>query len=629
MERMVACAVESLLDANDRGPLGSGLFVLMQNWLKRIVQAGRLDEVFTKTLEQQNDLHISDRVLNALGVTYDLDEEDRSRIPAKGPLIAVANHPFGGVEGLILSSILNSVRQDAKIAANYLLRHIGIQEVLDACIFVDPFARKDSCRANLKPLKEMIRWVRDGNGLGVFPAGEVSHLRLRGLDIADSKWSDTIARIVRKTEASVLPVYFEGRNSALFHLLGLVHPRLRTLMLPRESLGKANERLRVRVGKAIPFERLSRLDDREMMNYARLRTYMLGNRRTVGGKVRPAPAEETGRRIRREAAAPVAVQHLVREIESLPVGQTLVESGNFLVMSAMSWQAPNILQEIGRLREIAFRAAGEGTGNVVDKDRFDERYTHLFLWNKESKEVVGAYRLGLTDEIMSWYGADGLYTSTLFDYKRELLERISPAIELGRSFVRPEYQKSYQPLMLLWKGIGKFIAERPQYRFLFGPVSINNDYLSISRQLIVAYSKQKTVRSSLAGLVKGKNPPRMAFFKASKLNAACAFVEDIHELSELISDMEKDRKGIPILLKHYMKLGGEVLGFSVDEHFSDVLDALVTVDLLHTDPKILERYMGKEGAQVFLNHHRPGSRRRADGCGCEEALAARMVERCA
>src|SRR5262249_3158314 len=132
------------------------------------------------------------------------------------------------------------------------------------------------------------------------------------------------------------------------------------------------------------------------------------------------------------------------------------------------------------------------TGKPRDLDRFDQWYRHLFVWNSERNEMVGAYRIGLADSILSQRGARGLYTSTLFKFDPEFLKGLGPALELGRSFIAPAYQKEYQPLLLLWKGICHFIVRNPSYRTLFGPVSISNDYRAISRALIVEFCKAHT-----------------------------------------------------------------------------------------------------------------------------------------
>lgn len=215
------------------------------------------------------------------------------------------------------------------------------------------------------------------------------------------------------------------------------------------------------------------------------------------------------------------------------------------------------MKEIGRLREMAFRVIGEGTGKAADIDAFDAHYHHLFLWNQEEKEIVGAYRLGFSDVIVRSCGLKGLYTRTLFDFKTAFLEKISPAIELGRSFIRPEYQKNYHSLMLLWKGIGKVVHYNPQYKILFGPVSISNEYHTLSRHMIISYMKANHYDTDLGRLIKPRNLLKKPVFTGKMLKTAIMTLEDVQELSELISEIGKDQKGIPILFKQYMKLGGE------------------------------------------------------------------------
>ena len=288
----------------------------------------------------------------------------------------------------------------------------------------------------------------------------------------------------------------------------------------------------------------------------------------------------------------------------MPADQVLFSSSNFDVVSASSAQIPNALNELGRLREITFRKAGEGTGNPIDIDLFDEYYRHIILWDREHKEIIGAYRVGFADAILEEHGLRGLYTNTLFEYKAELFNRIDSALELGRSFVRPEHQKTYQPLMLLWSGIGRFVVKNPRYRFLFGAISINNEYMGISRKLIVGFLKGGHTRSDLAGFVRARNSPAVGSLGKKNLGLAYSMVHDIQDFSELISDIEQDATGIPILLKHYVRLGGKFLGFSIDPKFNDTLDALVLVDLARTDPRILERYMGREGLASFMDFTR-------------------------
>jgi putative hemolysin len=297
---------------------------------------------------------------------------------------------------------------------------------------------------------------------------------------------------------------------------------------------------------------------------------------------------------------PVAQSLLKAEIETLSPQQKLVRSGNFSVYYARADQVPWCLQEIGRLREIAFREVGEGTGRPTDVDLFDAYYVHLFVWDHAADKIVGAYRLGLTDEILARYGKRGLYTHSLFKYADPALRALNPAIELGRSFVRSEYQRSFSPLMLLWRGIGEFIVRHPRYATLFGAVSISNDYQSASRRLIVDYLSVNNLDRVLARHVK----PRRAFLdETAQVNEQLVVLNDIEDVSRMVKTIERDGKGVPILLKQYLKLGGQLLAFSADRKFANALDGLIMVDLRASDPRILARYLGEHGAAGFLSHY--------------------------
>ena len=295
------------------------------------------------------------------------------------------------------------------------------------------------------------------------------------------------------------------------------------------------------------------------------------------------------------------VDLLCREIADLPADALLVQQDNLQTFIAHAPQIPRVLREIGRLRELTFRSVGEGTGKRLDIDEFDAHYQHLFVWNKAKREVVGSYRLGRTDEVLKRLGTRGLYTSTLFQYKRRLLEEMGPALEMGRSFIRFEYQRNFSPLLLLWKGIGTYCVKHPRYKTLFGPVSISNEYQGASRQIMVAFLKMHEYLPGLAKWVKPRTP-----FRAADLGAWAdddAQMRDIDHVSDVIADLENSEKGVPILLKQYLRMGGKLLGFNVDPDFADVVDGLILVDLTKTDPRVLSRYMGKRGLAEFLAYH--------------------------
>jgi putative hemolysin len=473
----------------------------------------------------------------------------------------------------------------------------------DLIIAVDVFNGKGSVARNIRPLRACIHHVKSGGMLVVFPAGTVSHLDIQNGGVMDPAWSDTVARLVRATGAPVVPLFFHGTNSAWFQVAGLVHPLFRTALLPNELLNKQRRIIKMRIGSPIPCERLASFsDDALMTNHLRFRTYMMEHltpeapRRNM-----PSLSPRNIAAVSERIAAPQNPSLMAEEIALLPAEQLLVGNGDQIVVQAEAGRIPYLLFEIGRLREIAFRAVGEGTGRSVDLDRFDEHYLHLVIWNKAKQEVVGAYRMARTDEILRERGIGGLYTTTLFRYRRELIERMGPALELGRSFIRIEYQRSYAPLLLLWKGIGRFIVRNPRYRTLFGPVSISKDYQDLSRRVMVSYLKAHCFRSDLAGLVRARTGLRDRPLRGLDTDAAMTIMgQDIDALSSLIGEIEPDGKGVPVLLRQYLKLNGGILGFNIDKEFGSVLDALIMVDLTRTDPKVLPRYLGKDGAETFL-----------------------------
>jgi putative hemolysin len=348
------------------------------------------------------------RVLDDLGVSVRVAQEDLARIPKKGAVVVVSNHPFGALDGIVLASVLASVRPDVKVMANHLLSRVP--DLRELFIFVDPFGRDTARAVNLAPMRQSIRHLKEGGVLAAFPAGEVAHLNLRNWEVTDPPWSDSIGRIVQRTGASVLPVYFDGRNGAMFQLLGLIHPRLRTVLLPRELFKKRERQIELRIGSVIPAKRLQEVGrKRALTEYIRRRVFLLQHRvfepqrrRSGGQNSVVARGITTGEPI----VAPVDPKLLASDIASLPPRQVLVDHEGFQVLEARAPQIRNVLREIGRLREVTFRAVGEGTGKAIDLDTFDYDYTHLFIWHAAKREVIGAYRLARI--IRCPYSATGL-----------------------------------------------------------------------------------------------------------------------------------------------------------------------------------------------------------------------------
>ncbi|MEM6258119.1 MAG: GNAT family N-acyltransferase [Planctomycetota bacterium] len=539
--------------------------------------------------------HFSDKALTALGVQVESLKEQIDRIPKEGPVVVVANHPFGGIEGLILCSMLRRVRPDARLLANNLLSMIP--DLRDSFFFVDAFEGHGAVGRNIGPTRAAMRWVKEGHLLGAFPAGEVAHLKLRKRAVVDPQWNPTTAKIIQRTGASVVPIFFDGYNSRLFQVAGLIHPRLRTVMLPTEMLRKRNAPVTVRIGSPISSKRLSRFDDPNNLNdYLRVRTYLLKPQKE-SDDMTPEAGPNT------DIVDPVPKQALVDEIADLPTDQHLLKQGEFDVFYMRKAQCPGLMRELGRLRELTFRDVGEGTGLSIDIDRFDDYYLQLVVWNSDKHEVVGGYRLGPTDEILPKYGKDGLYTNTLFKFRKSLLRQIDPALELGRSWVALEYQRSYAPLMLLWKGIGAYLVKYPRYRRLFGPVSISAEYSSMSKQLLTAFLTLHKFLPDLAKLVAPRNPMKRKEVRQFERRAFSTVAGSLEEANELIKELEADGKPIPILLKQYLKLNGQLMGFNVDPDFGNVLDGLILIDVPSIDTRVMKKYLGEETGDAYLKYH--------------------------
>lgn len=540
-----------------------------------------------------------DSVAHALKLQEETDLPAEFEFPKEGPLVIVANHPFGVIDPVMLCRWAAQFRPDLKVMTNSLM--LAMKELADHVIPVDPFGGENAAKKNLGPMKEAIRLLRSGGTLVIFPAGEVASYKPgRGID--EPAWTNHVGSLVRRTQATVLPVYFPGANSALFHAAGLIHPRLRTSLLLREFCNRANTPVPMRVGHPIPYSRLKKFeDDESLTRYLRIHTFVLHQR----GEETTAKLTTEGQNITSTPPSDLQHERMVEEIDRLRArGGRLVGQGSLSVYQAHSHEIPTLLPEIGRLREVTFREVGEGTGNEIDLDSYDRYYEHLILWDEEKEQVAGAYRLGRADMILREYGPKGLYTSTLFRFEKPFLANLECAVEMGRSFVVKAYQRSLASLPLLWKGIAHWIARNPRYKKLFGPVSISKDYSSLSRKMIVEFLQDNRMHPHLSNFVKPRNPFRYMRTRKMMREFISADLENVDDCSALISSLETDGKGIPVLLKHYLKLNATLLSFNVDKDFSSVVDGLILVDFTEVDPRLLAKYMGEESCQEYLARHK-------------------------
>lgn len=585
---MVTAAFHSIVPRIAPVPLPGMVRDLLTHALG-IDELGRLYEA----LQAMGDGPIADRLLQHLSVQCTVSDADSRRIPRSGAAIVTCNHPFGILDGAVLVNLLSRMHPNVRILANDLLT--VLPELRDLVIPVDPMAESGAAPGNRTGLRRALEHLESGGLLVIFPAGEVSSVQWRERAVADGEWHPAVARLTgiaarRGVEVSIVPAYIGGQNSVMFQAAGLAHPRLRTALLGRELLNKRGRCVEVRFGTPVTADKLKAIPTaREQVEYLRWRTYLLGRREPF----KPRTSKPIGRPMQAPRELPqeliaeaIPAEVLAGEIGALPQNCLLTQSGDLEVILATADQIPQTLLELGRLREVTFRAAGEGTGKRLDLDRFDRHYLHLFVWNRQRREIVGAYRLAPSDAA----SAGGLYTETLFHYGSQFLERLGPALELGRSFVRAEYQRGFAPLLLLWKGIGVFLTRHPEYQVLFGPVSISNEYAAVSRELMVGFLEKYEMLRGWTELVRGRSPFRR---RLSSIGLPSAGV-DVDDLAAMVGDVEQRPAGVPVLLRQYLRLGGKLLGFNIDTEFSNALDGLILVDLRKTEPKLLDRYLGKE-----------------------------------
>ncbi len=573
--------------------------------IKRLSGVQAINDIHDRTVARTTPDALWSTLVEETGVRYEVATSDLDRIPLAGPVMVVANHPLGGLDGIILGDILHRRRKDSRLMANFLLKRVLHSE--QHMFFVDPFPRGEVAkRASMQGMRDSLKHLKQGGLLGVFPGNKVSHYRWDLHTVADDEWIPNIAALVRRTEATVVPIFIEGGNSALFNIAGMIHPIFRTLLLPRELVRRARnpEPVRLHVGTPMPFSRLRRFEkDEDMVRFFRVATYVMGNRPDA------ALPEETAGLGPAMAPEPVAeklpTDLLEADIQALPPENKLLVNGDYEVYVGRWEQLPNLRQEIGRGREVAFRFAGGGTLQPLDLSPQDEYYHHLFLWHRKDKAVVGAYRLGLSDEIIAKHGPAGLVCSGLFDLKPEILKQINPGIELGRSYVLPDYMRNYNSLLLLWGGILQYIVRNPKYRMFFGSVGISqgNEYTPASRTLIVDYMREHLSHPTLSLQVESRSPFYGVKIVGVKPGEANQLLQSVDDVSALVTGLEPDGKGVPILIKHYARMNAKLVSFGVWKNHSNAVVSFMVVDLTTADPKFLKRYMGEEGYLKFMAYH--------------------------
>jgi putative hemolysin len=523
------------------------------------------------------------RFLEKQNVRVEGAEELLRAVPRTGPAVVVCNHPFGGIEGIALASLLTAHRSDVKILANAGLSvFANLQRLF---IFANPLS--PSSHANVAPLRQCDRHLGRGGLLVVFPAGRVSAFRRELGRVADAPWNRLAARLALKHEAPVTTVFVAGTNSAWFHRVGRVHPRLRMFMLARELLAFRDRTLHIHAGPALAPTTLGRLGEADEVNAVlRVSTYLRDPAFQTAWPSAPAAARSE------DIAPPSDRERMIREVTSLHPSQQLVRFKHFGVYYGYQEQLPETVHEITRLRERTFRLLDEGSGKAVDTDGVDATYMHLFVRNEEDGAIVGAYRLGATDELLRRGGPSQLYLNAMFEFGPTFPNQVAPCLELGRSFIVPEYQRSPYGLLLLWRGIGELVARHPRYRTLYGTVSLSKMYSPTTVDLIGrALLQPDGSVVPRAPLNVPPHPELLDYLHGRRLS--------ITELSHLVQILEDDGKDLPVLVKQYAKLGARFHCIGVDGSFNGTPGMLLTLDLPSAPRNLLDRYLGDKAAEYL------------------------------
>lgn len=555
-----------------------GILGTFSGWmLMKLLQISKLNRIYDRHKHLAGTQFLN-AILGDFQIEFEIDPEELKRIPKQGPYITISNHPLGGVDGILLLKLMLERDPDYRIIANFLLHRI---EPLKPFIMpVNPFDNLKDSRSSVLGLKETLRHLSEGKPLGIFPAGEVSNFEEDDA-IVDKPWEEGAIKLIKKAAVPVIPIYFHAKNSKLFYILSKINPTLQTAKLPSELLTQKDRVIRVRIGRPITVaeqqEHSCTLE--EFGRFLRHKTYLLANAfkkddkrfiKVPSFKLPSPPPEEIER--------PVLQDLMVKEIETLRKGtDRLLQSKNYEVFLTDSKNIPHILKEIGRLREITFRAVGEGTNKSIDLDQYDNYYHHMFLWDDEAKCIAGAYRMGLGKEIFKQFGIQGFYLQELFRFEPELFSMMEHSIEMGRAFIVNEYQQKPMPLFLLWKGIVHTTLRYPEHKYLIGGVSISNQFSEFSKSLMIEFMKSHYYDPYVAQYVSPKKEYKVKLKDADKDFVFNETEADLNKFDKLIDEVEPGNLRLPVLIKKYIKQNAKVIAFNVDPLFNNSVDGLMYI----------------------------------------------------
>lgn len=514
--------------------------------------------------------------LEDVGITYNIPAEELQHIPAEGAFITVSNHHFGSVDGLLLSAVLGKLRKDYKLLTNNLLALIP--NLGESFLPVDNISASAKGR-NIAGIRMAVNHLADGGGLGLFPAGEVATYQKKDKRTAvgpkrvveDKPWPENISKLILRSGVPVIPIFFEGTNSRLFHFIGKLHPRLRTIWLVRELFNKKGYHVEVRIGQPIPAAEIATYDVPSLGRYLRNRCYALESEIQTACKT-PTQIYST------PVADPVSQEALCAEMEALQ-DKILFETGGYRCYRVMAHEAPLALKELARLREETFRAVGEGTGEAIDTDEYDTYYHHLILWHIEDRQIAGAYRIGYGPELMARpERIKAFYTASLFRFSDNCGPLLETCMELGRTIVVGKYQKDVLPLKCLLAGISVSSCKYPQVKYFLGPVSISNDYPDFYKSLTAHFFETHFPFPDGQKVALPTHPLQKNFLRVNP-DQLLHGIENIDQFDRLLMSLSGGKYRLPVLVRKYFSCSARLVCFNVDPLFNNSLDGLILLKL--------------------------------------------------
>jgi putative hemolysin len=596
---VTAQEVANIMNLQKLGPFGTGL-----GWV--VLRTTKLSTL-NKEYDSRKDLDgisFINSILEGFEIDFEIPEKDLKRIPKTGAFITIANHPLGGIDGMILLKILLEKRTDFKVIANFLLHRLA--PLKPYIMPVNPFEDHKDAKSSLSGIKQAIGHLREGRALGIFPAGEVSTYK-EEKHIVDKPWEPAAMKLIKKAKVPVVPIYFHAKNSTFFYRLAGMSDVLRTAKLPSEVLSQKRRKILVRIGNPISVEDQDANPNMEVFTaFLRRKTYMLANSFEKKSLFDKIPKNLKFPKTPKKIALQANLSLMEEEIETCRrLDKRLLVSKNYEVFLAKKEVIPNILNEIGRLREITFREVGEGSNNSIDLDPFDDYYYHLFLWDNDSKKIAGAYRMGMGTEIFKAYGINGFYLQDLFRFEPELYDMMSQSIEMGRAFIIKEYQLRPMPLFLLWKGIVHCTLRFPEHKYLIGGVSISNKFSNFSKSLMIEFMKSNYYDPYVAQYIRPKKEFKVKLNDADKDIVFDESEADLNKFDKIIDELEPESLRLPVLIKKYIKQNARVVAFNVDPLFNNAIDGLMYIkiaDLPESTVKPVMEELQKELEQKS-NHH--------------------------